>query len=92
MNQVQGSPWERSEEQQETGQEAQLQKKLQRRSEVHPGDWGRGRTGGKLPTTKVQGPFRKQGQTCHQNIHDIFNVNPSFQNTSVVCWFSVTQT
>lgn len=92
MNQVQGSPWERSEEQQETGQEEQLQKKLQRRSEVHPGDWGGGRTGGKLPTTKVQGPFRKQGQTCHQNIHDIFNVNPSFQNTSVVCWFSVTQT
>lgn len=53
MNQVQGSPWERSEEQQETGQEEQLQKKLQRRSEVHPGDWGGGRTGGKLPTTKV---------------------------------------
>ena len=92
MNQVQGSPRERSEEEQETGQEARLRTKLQCRSEVHPGDRGRGRTGDKLPTTKVQGPFRKQGQTCLQNIHDIFNVDASFQNISVVCWFSVMQT
>jgi len=49
IDQVQGSPRECSEEQQEPGQEAGLQTTLQ----VHPGDRGRGRTGDKLPTTKV---------------------------------------
>lgn len=61
MIQVQGSSRKRREEQQDTGQEAWLQTKPQCRSEVHPGDGDRGRTRDKLPTTKVQGPFRKQG-------------------------------
>lgn len=53
MNQAQGSSREHDEEQQEPGQEAPLQTKPQGRSEAHPGDRGRGRTGDKLPTTKV---------------------------------------